>query len=235
MSHYDMLVIGSGPAGQKAAIQAAKIGKKVGIIERTEIVGGICINTGTIPSKSLREAVLYLSGFRQRHLYGSNFRVKADVTLEDLSFRCHYVMKAEREVIRNQLLRNQVDFISGTASFIDKHRVRAQHGPSGREYSADFIVIAVGTEPCRPPGVPFDSETVIDSENGFLIPTRDVDALENAMRRFIDDPSLIASMGLASRRLVEQRFDVRRVNHLLLHEMGIEPEPVSITDSRHER
>ena len=165
MSHYDMLVIGSGPAGQKAAIQAAKIGKKVGIIERTEVLGGICINTGTIPSKSLREAVLFLSGLRQRHLYGSSFRVKPDITLEDLSFRCQYVMKAEREVIHNQLLRNHVDFISGTASFIDRYRLWVQHGTSGSEYAADFIVIAVGTEPSRPPDVPFDGETVIDSDD----------------------------------------------------------------------
>src|ERR671914_1105532 len=128
MTHYDMLVIGSGPAGQKAAIQAAKIGKKVGIIERREVVGGICTNTGTIPSKSLREAVLFLSGFRQRNLYGASFRVKTDITLEDLSFRCQHVMKAEQEVIQNQLARNHVDFIHGSAAFTDPHRLTVAHG-----------------------------------------------------------------------------------------------------------
>src|SRR5947208_16872822 len=107
MAHYDMLVIGSGPAGQKAAIQAAKIGKKVGIIERREVVGGICINTGTIPSKSLREAVVFLSGFRQRNLYGAGFRVEADITLEDLSFGWQDVVKAAQEMIQNPLVRNQ--------------------------------------------------------------------------------------------------------------------------------
>ena len=87
MAHYNMLVIGSGPAGQKAAIQAAKIGKKVGIIERKTVVGGICINIGTIPSKSLREAVMFLSGFRQRDLYGASYRVKKDITFQDLALR----------------------------------------------------------------------------------------------------------------------------------------------------
>jgi NAD(P) transhydrogenase len=165
MSHYNMLVIGSGPAGQKAAIQASKIGKKVAIVERREVVGGICINTGTIPSKSLREAVLFLSGFRQRNLYGAAFRVKSEITLEDLSFRCNHVMKAEQEIIQNQLVRNQVDFITGAASFIDPHRVSIQYGATASQYTADHIVIAVGTEPARPPDVPFDGETVIDSDS----------------------------------------------------------------------
>jgi NAD(P) transhydrogenase len=97
MSHYDMLVIGSGPAGQKAAIQAAKVGKKVGIIERKKVAGGICINVGTIPSKSLREAVLFLSGFRQRNLYGASYRVKKDITFEDLAQRCDHGSKLSRK------------------------------------------------------------------------------------------------------------------------------------------
>src|SRR5688500_13036364 len=116
MVYYDMLVIGSGSVGQKAAIQAAKIGKKVGIVERTKVVGGICINSGTIPSKSLREAVLFLSGFRQRNLYGASYRVKKDITFEDLAMRCDHVVKAEQQIIQNQLMRNYVDFIVGTAA-----------------------------------------------------------------------------------------------------------------------
>ena len=119
MAHYDMLVIGSGPAGQKAAIQAAKIGRRVGIVERKKVAGGICINSGTIPSKSLREAVLFLSGFRQRNLYGASYRVKKDITFEDLAIRCDHVVKAEQEVIQSQLLRNHVDFIIGNATFLD--------------------------------------------------------------------------------------------------------------------
>src|ERR1041384_8770332 len=101
MAHYDLLVIGTGPAGQKAAVQAAKLGKKVGIIERKEMVGGVCIHTGTIPSKSLREAVLFLSGFRQRNLYGASYRVKNEITFEDLALRCDHVVKAEQEVIKH--------------------------------------------------------------------------------------------------------------------------------------
>jgi NAD(P) transhydrogenase len=164
MAHYDLLVIGSGPAGQKAAIQAAKVGKKVGIIERKATVGGICINTGTIPSKSLREAVLFLSGFRQRELYGASFRVKKDITFADLALRCDHVVNAEQEVIRNQLLRNYVDFITGTATFTDSHRLAIKQDSETNEHTAETIVVAVGTEPSRPPDIPFDDESVIDSD-----------------------------------------------------------------------
>jgi NAD(P) transhydrogenase len=159
-----MLVIGSGPAGQKAAIQAAKAGKKAGVIERREVAGGICINTGTIPSKSLREAVMFLSGFRQRNVYGASFRVKSDITLEDLSFSCHHVIKAEQEIIQLQLARNRVDFIHGVAAFTGPHRLSVQRGGALEDFTADYFVIACGTEPARPADIPFDGETVIDSD-----------------------------------------------------------------------
>jgi NAD(P) transhydrogenase len=164
MAHYDMLVIGSGPAGQKAAIQAAKVGKKVGVIERKKVVGGICINTGTIPSKSLREAVLFLSGFRQRNLYGASYRVKKDITFEDLAQRCDHVIKAEQEVIQSQLIRNSVDFMVGTASFLDPHRLSIKQDSEGNEHTADYVVVACGTEPARPPEIPFDNESIVDSD-----------------------------------------------------------------------
>lgn len=164
MAHYDMLVIGSGPAGQKAAIQAAKVGKKVAVIERKKVAGGICINSGTIPSKSLREAVLFLSGFRQRSLYGASYRVKKDITFEDLAQRCDHVVKAEQEVIQNQLIRNSVDFIIGTAAFLDPHRLSIKQDSESNEHTADYIVVAVGTEPARPPDIPFDGESIIDSD-----------------------------------------------------------------------
>ena len=164
MAHYDMLVIGSGPAGQKAAIQAAKVGKRVGVIERKKVAGGICINTGTIPSKSLREAVLFLSGFRQRDLYGASYRVKKDITFDDLAQRCDHVIKAEQEVIQNQLIRNSVDFINGAASFLDPHRLSVRQEAEANEHTADYIVIAVGSEPARPPEIPFDGESIIDSD-----------------------------------------------------------------------
>ena len=108
MANYDLLVIGTGPAGQKAAVQAAKLGKKVGIIERKAVVGGVCINTGTIPSKSLREAVLYLSGFRQRNLYGAGYRVKDTITIEDLVFRATHVITNEIRIVQDQMRRGEI-------------------------------------------------------------------------------------------------------------------------------
>jgi NAD(P) transhydrogenase len=159
-----MLVIGSGPAGQKAAIQAAKIGKKAAVIERKSVAGGVCINIGTIPSKSLREAVLFLSGFRQRNLYGASYRVKKEITFEDLAQRCDHVIKAEQEIIRNQLTRNSVQFLTGAASFVDPHRLLVRQNSEHEEHTADYIVVAVGSEPARPADIPFDGETIVDSD-----------------------------------------------------------------------
>ncbi len=164
MAHYDMLVIGSGPAGQKAAIQAAKVGKKVAVIERKKVAGGICINIGTIPSKSLREAVMFLSGVRQRSLYGASYRVKKDIAFEDLARSCDHVVKAEQEVIQNQLIRNSVDFIVGAASFLDPHRIAIKQDSVTNEHTADYIVVACGTESARPADIPFDGESIIDSD-----------------------------------------------------------------------
>lgn len=164
MANYDLLVIGTGPAGQKAAVQAAKLGKKVGVIERKAVVGGVCINTGTIPSKSLREAVLYLSGFRQRNLYGAGYRVKDTITIEDLVFRATHVITNEIRIVQDQMRRNSVDMIYGTASFVDQHRLRVQQASGTVEHTAHFIVIAVGTEPARPPEIPFDDDSIIDTD-----------------------------------------------------------------------
>jgi NAD(P) transhydrogenase len=164
MAHYDMLVIGTGPAGQKAAIQAAKLGNKVAIIERKQVVGGVSINTGTIPSKSLREAVLYLSGFHQRNLYGAAYRVKQDITMEDLLFRTNYVVNEEVQIIQHQMARNHVDLIYGTATFQGPHGLAICRDREVIEHTADYIVIAVGTKPSRPAEVPFDGQTVIDTD-----------------------------------------------------------------------
>ena len=164
MAHYDLLVIGTGPAGQKAAVQAAKLAKKVGIIERKAVVGGVCTNTGTIPSKSLREAVLYLSGFRQRNLYGAGYRLKHAITIEDLAYRTDHVIKSEIAIVENQMARNRVDMIYGTAGFVDPHRLRIRQAGGPVEHTADFIVIAVGTEPARPASIPFDGESIIDTD-----------------------------------------------------------------------
>ncbi|HEX7226425.1 MAG TPA: FAD-dependent oxidoreductase [Candidatus Binatia bacterium] len=129
-----------------------------------KFVGGVCINSGTIPSKSLREAVLFLSGFRQGNLYGASYRVKKDINFEDLLFKCDHVVKAEQEVVQNQLIRNHVDLIVGKASFIEPHRLSIAQDLETNEHSADYIMIAVGTEPSRPAGIPFDGTTIIDSD-----------------------------------------------------------------------
>jgi len=121
---YDMLVIGTGPAGHHAAIQAAKLGKKVAVAERKAVVGGVCINLGTIPSKTLREAVLYLSGYRERDYYGESYTVKQNITKEDLLFRTQHVIQHEIDVARHQLQHNRVELINAEASFVDPHAVR---------------------------------------------------------------------------------------------------------------
>ena len=165
MAQYDLLVIGTGPAGQKAAVQAAKLGKKVGIVERKEAVGGVCTNTGTIPSKSLREAVLYLAGVRQRTIYGADYRLKKTITIEDLAFRTNHIIKNEIEVVQNQMARNGIDLLYGEASFLDLHRLRIQRAGTSAEHHAHVIVIAVGTEPARPTEIPFDDDTIIDTDS----------------------------------------------------------------------
>src|SRR5437868_7417349 len=120
---YDLVVIGSGPAGQKGAICAAKLRKKVAIIDRKRTIGGVCLHTGTIPSKTLREAVLYLSGFRQRVFYGKDYRVKEKISVKDLAERVQPVLQHESEVVRAQLKRNRVELIHGTGSFTDAHTI----------------------------------------------------------------------------------------------------------------
>jgi NAD(P) transhydrogenase len=171
MSHprYDLVVIGSGPAGQKAALNSAKLGKRVAIVERVASVGGVCIHTGTIPSKAMREAVLHLTGLRERALYGDSYAVKQHITMEDLLYRCQHVIKSEVDVIRGQMARNNIAMLFGTASFVDPHTIRITCGdedPQGAEaieIRTHHVLIAVGTEPARPANVPFKADKVIDS------------------------------------------------------------------------
>jgi len=165
MDHYDLLVIGSGPAGQKAAIAAAKLGRRSAVVERKDMVGGVCINTGTIPSKTLREAVLYLTGLNQRELYGHSYRVKDEITVADLSARTQHVIGREIDVIRNQLSRNRVALYSGTARFVDPHTLEIQTDHDVHQsVTADYVVVAVGTRPARPTTVDFDGATIVDSD-----------------------------------------------------------------------
>jgi NAD(P) transhydrogenase len=166
---YELLVIGSGPAGQKAAIQAAKLGHRVAIVERRQL-GGVSVNLGTIPSKTLREAVVYLTGLSQRAVYGDSYRVKEEITIEDLAMRTRQVVDREIDIVKNQLARNHVQTITGIARFVDPHTI-AVSGAEERRVTAERIVIAVGTRPYRPAAVEFDNETILDSD-GLLLLTR---------------------------------------------------------------
>ncbi len=165
-SDYDLVVLGSGPGGQKAAIAAAKLGRSVAVVEKGQMLGGVCTNTGTIPSKTLREAVLYLTGMNQRELYGASYRVKSDITVADLLSRTTHVIGREIEVVRAQLLRNRVDILTGTARFLDPHTVAVDGLQRGERITvrARHVVIATGTSPARPASVEFDEERVLDSD-----------------------------------------------------------------------
>ena len=163
---YDLLVVGCGPAGQRAAVQASKVGKRVCIVDKLEVEGGVCVNLGTIPSKSFKEAVVFLSGYRQRNIYGAGYRVKADIEMPDLTFRCHRIMQTEIEVIRHQLTRNKIKVMTGIASLLDPHTVEIDsvlHGKSQK--TAEIILLAVGAEPRRPKNIKFDGKNIFDSDD----------------------------------------------------------------------
>ena len=157
---YDLVVIGSGPAGHSAAIQAAKLHKRVLVVERKAIVGGVCMNIGTIPSKTMREAVLYLSGYREHTLYGESYKVKEKITLADLLFRVEPVVRHEVDVTRHQLLRNGVELEHAEASFVDAHTLKLafQENSGTRTITTDKVLIAVGTEAARDPRMALDGQ-----------------------------------------------------------------------------
>jgi NAD(P) transhydrogenase len=165
MKKYDLIVIGSGPGGQRAAIQAAKLGKDVAIVERREIVGGVTAHTGTIPSKTLRETVLHLSGFNQRCFYGQGYRAKHDITVDDLLHRLQSTISQQIQVIQDQLTRNGVHTINGTAAFVDKNTVQVVSADGNEtRYQSEYFVVASGTVPRRPDNIPFNESTIIDSD-----------------------------------------------------------------------
>ena len=164
---YDLIVIGSGPAGQRAAIQAAKLDKRVALIERKAVVGGVSVNTGTIPSKTFREAVLDLSGFRERSFYGMSYTVKQNITIEDLLVRTDLVIRHEIDLIRHQLTRNRVELMAATASFQDAHTIKLDYVDARGER-------LVTTESLSSPPVlrrrwiltsPFDGKRIITSDD----------------------------------------------------------------------
>ncbi|MEM7540370.1 MAG: Si-specific NAD(P)(+) transhydrogenase [Pseudomonadota bacterium] len=169
-SHFDLIVIGSGPAGQRAAIQAAKLGKKVALVEQSFQIGGACVHTGTIPSKTLREAVLYLSGWRQRGFYGRSYRVKQRITAADLMQRLDITIRHEVEVLMHKLHRNFVETLAGSASFENANTliVDLDEGEQ-RQIEGDNIIVATGSSPAHPPNVSFDAPNVVDSDSILAI------------------------------------------------------------------
>ena len=166
MTHYDLIVIGSGPAGEKGAAQAAYFGKRVAIVEQAQEVGGTGINTGTIPSKTLRETALYFSGLQQRGLYGVEHRVISDLTVNDFLYREHEVVRSLGTLVLQNIERHHIDLVHGRASFDDPHTVRVQRGERQPDLllNADVVLIATGSVPSRPRNISFDDPRLYDSD-----------------------------------------------------------------------
>jgi NAD(P) transhydrogenase len=170
MQPYDLVVIGSGPGGLRAAIQAAKVGKRVAMVEKQTTVGGVCINTGTIPSKTMREAVLHLSGFYDQAFYGANYHVKENITMGDLSFRVTRVIESEAAVLQDQLKRNGVDLYHGMGMFTDARHIRVQNNNGYSELESEYVVLAVGTKPAANPKVPMNGRNIVNSDQILNMP-----------------------------------------------------------------
>jgi NAD(P) transhydrogenase len=167
---YDLTVIGSGPSGQRAAVAASKMKKRVAVVEARSVVGGVCVNTGTIPSKTMREAVLHLSGYNYKSIYGMNYRVKEKITMADLAFRVQAVIKTEVDVTEAQLSRNGIDVVHGIARFVDPHQIRVEGPQTDTTLEADHIILAVGTRPAASPKVPINGHTIVNSDQVLDMP-----------------------------------------------------------------
>ncbi|HVA95750.1 MAG TPA: Si-specific NAD(P)(+) transhydrogenase [Candidatus Dormibacteraeota bacterium] len=165
--HYDLIVIGSGPAGQKGAIAAAKLGNRVAMVDRNDMVGGVCIHGGTVPSKTLREAILHLTGFRHRSFYGNDYVVKAKISIRDLAARVTQVVERETGVVRDQLRRNGIDLLCGVAQFVDPKTLEVQSPTETHLLHAENILIACGTRPTHPHDIPFDGKKILASDQFF--------------------------------------------------------------------
>jgi NAD(P) transhydrogenase len=170
MSQYDLIVIGSGPAGQRAAIQGAKTGNKVALIERREVIGGACINTGTIPSKTMREAVLHLSGYNYQNIYGVSYRVKEKISMADLAFRVQHVIKTEIDVTTAQLSRNGIEVLNGIASFKNPNTLLVTGTRGTNEITGDKVVIGTGTKPAASTKVKINGQNIINSDQVLDMP-----------------------------------------------------------------
>ena len=170
--HFDLLVIGAGPAGEKGAAQAAYFGKKVCLVERAPKPGGNAVNTGGLPSKTLRETALYFSGLRQRGLYGVEYRVKSDITISDFMFRERAVVESAWKLVDDNLAKHSVVTVQGHAKIIDAHTVEvSRFREDVHRITADVILIATGSHPVRPENIPFDGEIVVDSDTLLTLPS----------------------------------------------------------------
>ena len=161
---YDLIVIGSGPAGQKGAICAAKLRKRVAIVDRTIMMGGVCVHTGTIPSKSIREAIFQLTGTAVKTFYGSSFRGKGEVSVQDLAASVNSIVSRETDVIRAQLRRNGVAVFQGMAQFADPHTIVVEGEADKVTLRGEHVLIACGTRPARNPDIPFDGKRILDTD-----------------------------------------------------------------------
>jgi NAD(P) transhydrogenase len=205
ISDYDLVVIGSGPAGQKAAIAAAKARKRVTVIDRTFMIGGVSVHTGTIPSKTVREAIFQLTGFALKALYGNGSQGRADISVQDVSSRVNAIVARETEVIRAQLKRNGIAIHLGSAHFLDPYTVQVQGDGEGIRVKAEKILVACGTRPAHSPEIPFDNHRIVDTDHlsglgglpkGIIVVGAGVVGLEYA--------SFMAALG-ADVTLIDQR------------------------------
>lgn len=222
MEHFDLIVIGSGPAGQKGAINAAKFGKRVAIADGALALGGTCLHTGTIPSKSLREAVIYLSGYRQKAFYGKSYAVQRRITFGDLSMRVSEVVERELDVVRDQLARNRVEMLDGQARFVDAQTVEIErdNGTAVRA-SADSFLIACGARPAHSDTVPVDGHRIFDSDQ-FVTGGRDDHEVVRSLIVVgagvigIEYAAMATALG-ADVTIIDQRHDVLEfVDHEIL-------------------
>jgi NAD(P) transhydrogenase len=170
--HYDLIIVGSGPAGQKAAIAAAKQNWRVLVVERElQLLGGVSLHTGTIPSKTIREAILHLTGYRHRDVYEESYRRKREITMNDLRRKMTKVAQADWQVIQDQFARNRVAVACGEAAFVDPHRIEVSGQGERQTFEANHILLAPGTRPARPLHIPFNRETIFDSDEILKLST----------------------------------------------------------------
>jgi len=202
---FDLIVIGSGPAGQKGAICAAKLRKRVAVIDRTVMMGGVCVHTGTIPSKSVREAIFQLTGSAVKSFYGNAYRGNGDISVKDLAFRVQSVVARETDVIRAQLKRNGVCIYQGMAHFVDPHTVEIQGESDKTVIRGEHVLIACGTRPAGNTDIPFDGKRVFDTDqiNGLQGLPRELIVVGSGVVG-LEYTSFMAAMGVEV-TLIDQR------------------------------